>query len=96
MKLISLNAYFGYVFEPFMSLFSVNPQPRTCLLSESSNPKEDAAELMPRSRHLLQESRASSKILSVFLHRCKIFDFVPSYPGQMQLGIAVFTRRFCL
>ncbi len=97
MKLISLNAYFGFVFEPLMAWIHEQAQSTDvfCFQEMLSNPKEDALGMPCRGRaNVLQEiARRLPEFTCHFAPMQDDFDFVPTYPGQTQLGNAIFYRK---
>lgn len=97
MKLISLNAYFGFVFEPLMAFIQKQEGDTDvfCFQEMLSNPKEDALAMPCRGRvNILQEiARCLPDFDCHFAPMQDDFDFVSSYPGQVQLGNAIFYRK---
>lgn len=102
MKIISLNAYFGSLFEPLMA-FIAREAPTTDIFSFQemlSNPAQDLS-VLPK-EHFKHEARPDivhdiAKQLPdfemVFAPMHDDFDIVPAYPEQMQLGLAIFYRK---
>lgn len=97
MRVTSLNAYFGVVFEPLMD-FVVRESARTdvfCLQEMLSNAKEDAVNFDGRGRaNVLQEiARRLPDFEMTFAPMQDDFECTSSYPGQVQMGVAIFYRR---
>lgn len=97
MKFISLNAYFGHVFESLMAFIQGQAKSTDvfCFQEMLSNPKEDVLEIPCRGRvNILQEiARRLPDFVCVFAPMQDDFDIVSSYPGQVQLGNAIFYRK---
>lgn len=97
MKLISLNALCGHVFEPLMD-FIVREAPTTdvfCFQEMLSNPKGDLPMLPYMGRaNVLEEiaGRLPGFAMEFFVTQDD-YDIEPAYPGQMRLGNATFYRE---
>lgn len=97
MKIISLNCYFGNVFEPLMD-FLTREAPTTdvfCLQEVVSNPKEDAHFSGRQGRaNLLQE--LVRRLPGFDYHFAPMqydFDTTPDYPQQTTLGVVIFFKK---
>ncbi len=97
MKLISLNAYFGYVFDPLMAFIKEQAASTDvfCFQEMLSNPKEDGGEIACRGRvNVLQEIASRLPGFEcVFAPMQDDFDFSPAYPGQTQMGNVIFYKK---
>ncbi len=97
MKVISLNAYFGVVLDPLLD-FVVRESASTdvfCFQEMLSNGKEDVVEFDGRGRaNVLQEiARRLPDFEVSFAPMQDGFECSSSYPGQVQMGVAIFYRR---
>lgn len=96
MKLISLNALCGHVFEPLMD-FIAREAPSTdmfCFQEMLSNPNADVPSLpyMGRANVLEEIARRLPGFAMEFFPTQDDYDIEPAYPGQMRLGNATFYR----
>ena len=97
MKIVSLNIYFGTVFEPAVQW--VEEQAKTtdifCFQEMMTNPKEDLLTTPFGARaNLLEElKRRLPDFEVVFANMQDDFDITPAYPRQMQMGNAIFYRK---
>mgnify|MGYP003963795181 CR=1 FL=1 len=97
MKIISLNAYMGHVFDPLMEFFEKHQDTTDifCLQEMMSSTDENLVhEEGKRRLNILQEiSRRLPDFEVVFAPAQDDYEIDSPYPGQSQLGTAIFYRR---